>query len=183
MNYVQPIKSKAKIDEIESILEAWHRKYRIMFLMGIYSGLRISDILPLKVKDVYGKDHIDIREKKTRKAKRFRINRNLAEALSRYCIGRPEDSYLIPSGGRAHKSLGSRRAYDVIKEAGEKAGMESLGTHSMRKTFGFHYYQQTGDIVTLQKIFNHATTQITLRYIGIDQEAIDDSMYSFSFRN
>lgn len=182
VNYVQPIKSEAKLKEIERVLGEWAEKYRIMFLIGIYSGLRISDILPLKVKDVYGRSHIDIREKKTRKAKRFRINRILAKELDRYCVGKAESEHLIPSGHGINQPLGARRAYDVIRDAGAKAAVGNLGTHSMRKTFGYHYYQQTGDIVTLQKIFNHASPQITLRYIGIEQDAIDDAVFNFRYK-
>ena len=48
----------------------------------------------------------------------------------------------------------------------------------MRKTFGYHHYQKFKDIAMLQKIFNHSTPQVTLRYIGIDQDQID---YSYNY--
>ena len=48
-----------------------------------------------------------------------------------------------------------------------------IGTHTLRKTFGYHCYQKYDDVVLLQKIFNHSSPQITLRYIGIEQEDID----------
>lgn len=182
MNKVQPIKLKAKIDEVEQILGAWDEKYRIMFLMGIYSGLRISDILQLKVKDVYGRDHIDIREKKTKKAKRFRINSILAKELNRYCAGKSPEDYLIKSRQGKNKPIVRRRAYEVINRAGRLAGLESVGTHTMRKTFGYHYYKQTGDVVTLQKLLNHSTPRVTLVYIGIEQDAIDDAVFNFSYK-
>lgn len=181
MNKVQPIKLKAKIDEVERILGAQDEKYRIMFLIGIYSGLRISDILQLKVKDVYGRDHIDIREKKTGKAKRFRINKNLAKELNRYCSGRNPEDYLVKSRQGKNQPIVSRRAYEVIRNAGRQAGLESVGTHTMRKTFGYHYYKQTGDVVTLQKLLNHSTPRVTLVYIGIEQDAIDDAVFNFDY--
>lgn len=183
MNYVQPIKTKAKIDEIENILKDWNEKYRIMYLVGIYTGLRISDILALQVKDIYGKDHVDIREKKTRKAKRFKINRILAKEISKFCSGRAEDEFLIQSRQGQNQAIVSRRAYEVIKKAGQLAGVDNLGTHSMRKTFGYHYYKQTGDIVTLQKIFNHAAPAVTMLYIGIVQDSIDNAVYNFEFKS
>lgn len=58
-------------------------------------------------------------------------------------------------------------------------GSISIGTHSMRKTFGYHHYQQFRDIALLQKIFNHSSQLITLRYIGIDQEQIDYTYNNF----
>lgn len=183
MNKVQPITIKAKIDEIERILGEWDEKYRIMFLIGIYSGLRISDVLKLTVKDVYGKEHIDIRETKTGKAKRFSINVTLEDVLIKYCSGKGPDDSLVPSRQGRNKPISSRRAYTVIKTAALQAGIDKVGTHSMRKTFGYHYYKQTGDIVTLQKIFNHSTANTTKAYIGIDQESVDVAMRTFKYKN
>ena len=69
---------------------------------------------------------------------------------------------------------------DIIREACKKAGLqERIGTHTMRKTFGYHHYQQFKDVVLLQKIFNHSSPQITLRYIGIEQDQIDYSYNNF----
>ena len=49
----------------------------------------------------------------------------------------------------------------------------------MRKTFGYHHYKQYKDVVILQKIFNHSSQSITLRYIGIEQDDIDMSYQNF----
>ena len=71
-------------------------------------------------------------------------------------------------------------AYYLIREACQKVGLqERIGTHTMRKTFGYHHYQQFKDVVLLQKIFNHSSPQITLRYIGIEQDQIDYSYNNF----
>ena len=71
-------------------------------------------------------------------------------------------------------------SYYIIRTACEKAGLEErVGTHTMRKTFGYHHYQQFKDVVLLQKIFNHSSPQITLRYIGVEQDEIDDSYKNF----
>ena len=71
-------------------------------------------------------------------------------------------------------------AYNLVRNACKIAGLEEkIGTHSMRKSFGYHHYQQFKDVIILQKIFNHSSQQITLRYIGIDQDAIDYSYNNF----
>lgn len=49
----------------------------------------------------------------------------------------------------------------------------------MRKTFGYHYYQRTKDVATLQEICNHSSPKITKRYIGIRQDEIDESLNDF----
>ena len=53
------------------------------------------------------------------------------------------------------------------------------GTHTMRKTFGYHHYKKFKDIAMLQKIFNHCSPEVTLRYIGIEQEQIEESYTQF----
>ena len=55
LNYVQPIRDKKKIQTMKTILKAKDEKYYIMFLIGINVGLRVSDILTLKVSDVLDK--------------------------------------------------------------------------------------------------------------------------------
>lgn len=59
--------------------------------------------------------------------------------------------------------------------------MENIGTHTMRKTFGYHFYQKTKDAAMLMKIFNHSNIYITLRYIGMEQDYIDEVMLSISY--
>ena len=59
MNTVQPIRDLTKIKKIESILKKQNYRNYILFRLGIYSGLRISDILKLKVKDVRNQDYFN----------------------------------------------------------------------------------------------------------------------------
>ena len=71
-------------------------------------------------------------------------------------------------------------AYYILKEAAKSLHLqEKVGTHTMRKTLGYHHYKKFKDVAMLQKIFNHSTPQITLRYIGIEQDQIDDSYNNF----
>ena len=73
------------------------------------------------------------------------------------------------------------QAYRIICSACSSAGLLfNIGTHTLRKTFGYHFYKEKKDIVILQKIFNHSAPDITLRYIGINQDIIDSTLMSFS---
>ena len=72
------------------------------------------------------------------------------------------------------------QCYRIINDFCRKAGIDyNIGTHTLRKTFGYHHYRKFKDIVVLQKIFNHYSPQVTLRYIGIDQDIIDNSYNNF----
>ena len=71
-------------------------------------------------------------------------------------------------------------AYSILKTACQAVGLqEKIGTHTMRKTFGYHHYNKFKDVAMLQKIFNHSNPNITLRYIGIEQDQIDESYNNF----
>ena len=134
--------------------------------------------MSLNVGDVRNKTHIQIIEKKTGKFKKFPINDRLKPMIEDFVKGRRNAEPLFLSYWR-HR-LDRVTAYYLIRDACEKAGLqERIGTHSMRKTFGYHHYQQFKDVVILQKIFNHSSPQITLRYIGIEQDQIDYSYSNF----
>ena len=97
MNYVEPIRDSDKIRELANYLRNYSERNYIMFLIGVNSGLRISDILRLRVRDVKGKDYISLREKKTKKQRIFPITPMLKKELKKYYEGKHEDEFLIKS--------------------------------------------------------------------------------------
>jgi len=180
MNKVEPIRDKAKIAELKKILREQSYRNYILFVLGINTGLRISDMLKLKVKDVRGKTHIVLKEQKTSKNKRFLINANLRQELKDYIKGMEAEEHLFQSRIGKNKPLTRFQAYRIFSEAGRKAGLESIACHSTRKTFGYHHYQKNKDVALLQKLFNHSSPSITLDYIGITQDIMDQSIEKFS---
>ncbi len=179
MNYVEPIRDSEKVKLVSTYLKETNKRNYMMFMIGIYSGLRISDILSLRVCDVKNKSSINIREKKTKKQKVFEINPILKREIKWYCEGKSLNEYLIKSRECKNKPLSRGMAYRIMKDVGELFGISDLGTHTMRKTFGYHHYKQYKDVVMLQNIFNHASPTITLRYIGYEQENINKSIKNF----
>ncbi|EJE7236592.1 tyrosine-type recombinase/integrase [Clostridium botulinum] len=180
MNYVEPIRDTQKVRDIQEWLKRTNERNYILFITGVYTGLRISDILKLKVKDVKDKRFIYLREKKTSKQNIIEINKLLEKEYKWYCLNKELDEYLIKSREGVNKSLSRVRAYEIIKNVGKDFGVSNLGTHTLRKTFGYHYYKQTKDVATLMKIFNHSDPSITLRYIGIIQDEINRARRNFT---
>lgn len=84
MNIVEPIRSKKELKDVEKILKEQNCRNLLLFVLGTNSGLRISDILSLNVKDVQDKDYIEIVEKKTNKQKKFPINTRLKSMFKRF---------------------------------------------------------------------------------------------------
>lgn len=178
MNFVQPIRDLEIVKAVADHLKGINERNYIMFLLGIYSGLRISDILKLRVKDVQG-EYINIMEKKTGKCRRFKINSVLKKEVLEYVLDKEQDDYLIQSRNGRNKPICRVRAYQILKDVALEFNIDSFGTHSLRKTFGYQYYTQSnGDIATLQKIYNHSDPSYTLRYIGIVQDTIDSAIES-----
>ena len=176
----EPIKDLKQLEKMKEELKKVKNGeiFYLVFEFGLNSGLRISDILRLKVNQVLD-DYISIREQKTGKLKKFPVNKELRKAINEYLNERELNlnDFLFKSvrnylDVNIHRSQVGR----IFKKAAKNAGITShVSTHTMRKTFGYHYYKQTKDIVLLQKIFNHSSTHITLRYIGMDQEEIDNA--------
>ena len=180
MQFVEPIRDKKKIELVKVILKKSGVRNYLLFLLGINSGLRISDILKLKVRDVQNVEYIEIKEQKTQKYKKFPVNYAYKRLLSNYTKSKFPDEWLFKSK-KGDRPITRVQAYRIISRACEKAGITTkIGTHTLRKTFGYHFYQEKKDIALLQTIFNHSTPTVTLRYIGINQDMIDSNLKSFS---
>lgn len=182
MNTVEPIRDMNLVLDIADYLKAQRYRDYMLFIFGIYSGLRISDILPFRVRDLRDKDYIMIRETKTNKEKRFPINDELKPILREYIRDKKDYEYLFQSKQGKNKPITRQQAYNILKGAANAFGMDAIGTHTLRKTFGYHMYQQTKDAVTIKEILNHSDISITLRYIGINQDIKDQTMKKLSFK-
>jgi len=173
MNIVNPIKN---VKDVNKMKKALHGRDLLLFIFGINSSLRISDILALKVGDVRGKSSLILTEKKTRKRKEFRFNQSIMQALKELVPTDAKNSdWLFPSKRNATKPLDRTQAWRNLNAAAERAGIDvKVGTHTLRKTWAFHRYNAGADLSQLMKALNHSSQRETLRYIGIEQEEIDD---------
>lgn len=180
MEFVQPIRNLKQIETIKKLLKSQNLRDYCLFVLGINSGLRISDLLKLKISDVIEKnkvkDRIRLREIKTGKYKDFPLSDNTKSAIKEYLKTRDykENEPLFLS--RKNKGFLMRnQAYKIINDVAKSVGIkEKIGTHTLRKTFGYHAYNNGYDIALIQKLFNHSSPSVTLRYIGITQDEMDD---------
>ena len=119
MNVVQPIK---KIEDIQKIKKHLAKKPRdvLLFSFGINTGLRISDILSLDVGNVKGRDHIEIREKKTNKYKKFPLNRFLKEEIDLFVECLPGEQPLFYT--QKHCRLDRTLAHRILKRLHKPLG-------------------------------------------------------------
>lgn len=186
-----PLRTKKEINAMRDVLKLQgddlmttgrisHRNL-MLFNFGCATGLRVSDIVKLKVRDIKGKENLAIREKKTGKISRAFINSSLTKELNAYIkfMKLGKNDYLFPSGKHGYH-LSTTQVYRFLKQAGHMIGRDDITTHTMRRTFGYQFYKQTHDIAMLQKILNHSSPAITRRYIGIEQEEINNALRNFN---
>jgi len=180
---VELIRNKAKIKQMYHYLAGKEAKYGLLFKFGLNTGLRISDILPIKLNDVCCengefRDYLIINEKKTGKEKKIKLNSSLRKAIGAYIKSEnlTPNSYLFWS--KKGKHIGRIQAYRILKEAADIIGIENFGTHSLRKTWGYWTYKASRyNIGLIMDTFNHSSQSITLRYIGVSQDQKDE-LYS-----
>jgi len=112
---------------------------------------------------------------------RVAINDNLKEALDEYLKNKCDYEYILKSREGDNRPISNNQAYNILSEAAEALGIDNIGTHSMRKTFGYHLYQKTKDIVLVKELLSHSDIEITKRYIGLVQRSKDVAVNDLSF--
>ena len=160
MNWVAPIKEDETLENFKKALRKNDDKYYIMFEIGVGTGLQLQDILKFKVKDIAGKSSITVSIGTKNIKRTFNIPEDVQKIITEYTANKKPDDYLIT------QPLSREQAYRIFKAAGKSIGIGSIGAQTMRKTFAWRYYKETGDIYYLQNLFNHASPSITYRYIG-----------------
>lgn len=178
MNTVEPIRKKS---DIERMKKALHGRDLLLFIVGINSTLRISDILALKVGDVRGREAVTLREKKTGKAKHLPWNQSVKKAVKTLVpANAADDDWLFPSR-KGDKAISRVQAYRILNDAAERAGLDiQIGTHTLRKTMAYHAYKNGTDISLLMNVLNHSSQRETLRYIGITQDNVNNVFESIN---
>lgn len=198
LEFVHPIRDSEQVHEIEKRLEerkgtekGW-RQY-MLFELGIYTGLRISDLARLKVDDVRGRDVLTMREKKTKKQTSLPLSKKVQRIIRNELKGLPGDQYIFLSPHRTKptrkhperragmtRPIGRKTAYNYVNDIADEIGISfQIGCHTLRKTFGYHFYKKTGKIGLLTIWFNHSSEEVTKRYIGINLDELAGYVKNF----
>ncbi|MBU3157589.1 tyrosine-type recombinase/integrase [Clostridium estertheticum] len=194
MKTVEPIRDLRTIRSMRAYLRDQSLRNELLFILGINVGLRISDILKLTFDDVLNfktmsaKEYVIITEKKTSKTKKFYIGTIVSKLIEGYAATLKEvlpDMYVFCSKKSENKPISRQHAWYILNNAAEMIGIVErdytgkiisgeIGTHTMRKTFGYHAYTNGTTIELLMDIFNHSSKTQTLRYIGITEDQKKD---------
>ena len=158
------------------------KKFALLISIGIYSGLRISDILTLRWADVIEKDVIELYEKKTNKYRKIKINNSLREIIERLKPGNISTDDLIFLNRFNKSAFSCQYVNRRLKEIAEKYKItktpENIKSHSFRKSFGRRVFENNDNseksLIFLSEMFNHSNIKTTKIYLGIREKEIFD---------
>lgn len=184
MKFVEPIKTKKTVDNFKQYFRQKNQhKQLLLFAIGINTSLRISDILQLKWNQILSAGKLvpefTVKEQKTGKTKRIKVNSGLASAVKEYM-----KHYNSPKGyvfsSNSHHTKGKpwtrQYAWKMLKAAAKAVNFDgNMGTHSLRKTFGYHAYRSGASLDTLMVLFNHSSPRITALYLGFTWEKVSEA--------
>ena len=162
-------------------------KMSLLIALGCFTGLRISDILALRWKQILHVSEFTIIEKKTGKLRTLRLNPQLQRHITECYehINPTRAPILISQKGTVFTI---QRINVMLKEIKKKYRLHvgNFSCHSLRKTFGRQVYNMNNEnselaLVKLMELFNHSSVSITKRYLGLRQEEILETYDCLSF--
>ena len=175
-------------DDFESLISKLERdeqyKFCLLIAIGVFTGLRISDLLQLKFSQFEkGNEVLMITEQKTKKYRRIKINSDLRELVGRLRekMGIKESDILIFQNRFGTKAIDKSYVNVKLKEIVKKYGFTidgNISSHLFRKTLGNRVLKLNNysneSVILLMELFNHSSPAITKKYLGIREKEIHD---------
>lgn len=186
MREVEAVKTSEQRQQVEAHLAAQDAIYLDIWKVGVNTALRISDLLSLSMKDVQtldaDKPTLNIIEQKTGKHRKIVVNQTALAVMQRRQSEHPKHKWLFQTAAvnrnrrKPPKPINRRSVSRVFEKVGQKVAPKvALGTHSMRKTRGYAMHKAGRSIESIAKVLNHSSPAVTMRYIGLVQQDIDES--------
>ncbi|MFN7249371.1 MAG: tyrosine-type recombinase/integrase [Anaerobacillus sp.] len=175
MEFVEAIKDRQKISEIKNVLFDRSKRDYLLFTLGINTGLKISDLLNIKKHQIVDKEGAikEFLQLKDKQIYSVYLNNQVKKSVEVYMATVPSlscDDYIFKSK-KGNFPITRQQAYRIINSVAKEVGIESkIGTHTLRKTFGYHAYSGGVAVSLLQKIFHHSSRGETMKYIGIKKD-------------
>lgn len=183
MAATEPIRSKQELKKLANyFLDKGQLRNYTMVIMGVYTVLRISDLLRLKWSDIYDEEkqrfysHISITEKKTGKSRTIALNKQVLGALRLYLPYRRSE-FIFANNRKDAKAISRVQAWRIVHTAVTEMGIAGkIACHSLRKTWGYHAWNDKNiSPVIIMAIYNHSDFKVTMRYLGVEQDDLDNA--------
>ena len=175
MEFVNPIRDLETIQAMKEELRKHSVRDLLLFVLGINTGISLIDLLNLTVEDVWDgekpKQFLYVKNERTGEDQAHYLNCNIGEILREYLsmIDWQPGDYLFKSK-KDCRPITRQQAYRIINRSAREVGIsEKIGTHTLRKTFGYHAYYKGVAISIIKSILHHHSTAETLKELGIDK--------------
>jgi len=170
-NSMEPIKDFELIGDIADFLlvdsKLHGERNRLLWIMGIYFGLRVERLLDIKVRDVRGKEYVYLREYKRKKERKLIVNDELMPILDDFIKDKADYEYLFASQ-KSSKPISRQQAWRILKKAAKTFDIDRMGTHTLRKTYGYIIWINSDkDPNAVRDALNLGDTRTALIYIGV----------------
>ncbi|MBI5971696.1 tyrosine-type recombinase/integrase [Staphylococcus caledonicus] len=171
MNQVEPIRNKDDVKKMYYILKDKSDRDYLFFKLAIHTGIRLVDLLNLKVRDIKVVEKGEIKSSWIQQCApsiKIKLPNDLRKEIHDY-IERNQltNDELLFQSIRTHRELSRQQAYRIIHHAAEELGLSHIGLTTLRKTFAYHAYKSGISIAIIQKYLGHQTTQETVKFIGL----------------
>ncbi len=169
-----PITDLKTQKKIEHYLSVTNQRNYILWLVGVNTGLRISDILNLKVGDIK-EDYIYVQEIKTKKIRQIKINNKLKIHLNDFISDKKSSDYLFTFKNKNTK-LSRSTIHVIMKGIQKNLNIDvNMSTHTMRKTYAYNIFTLSNkDITKVSQALRHKNVSSTLTYVTLDDRIIDN---------
>lgn len=154
---------------------------KLLFVMGVNSGLRVQDLLALRVAAVRGLklgDRVPVRELKTGKPNVLIANKEIVTALEEYfaAVNPDDEHFLFKSRKTANSPLTTLTVTKKVKAWAAALNLKgNFGAHTLRKTWTYHQRREFGvSWEVLAKRLNHSSPSVTRRYLGVQDEEVEE---------
>ncbi len=159
-------------DEVKRLLGAAKtKKSRLMMMLLYSSGIRLSECLNMRQKDLEIDERIGwVRKGKGGKDRMIILSNSLIEALKGRVEGE-NDSYLFT--GKSGQPLSARNVQKIVERTSKKAGIKKRVTpHTLRHSFATHLLESGTDIRKIQELLGHSNLQTTQIYTKVSTEEL-----------
>jgi len=174
-------------DDFKSLIGKLERdgeyKFCLLITIGVFTGLRISDLLKLRFNQFENSDILTIQEQKTRKTRRIKINPDLKEIIQRVkgrMVVTNTDQYIFVNK-YGTKPIDKSYVNVKLKELLKQYNIVLEGnasSHLFRKTLGNRVLRLNNysneSVILLMELFGHSSPSITKKYLGIREREIHD---------
>lgn len=148
------------------------RNYLLMLLF-LDSGIRLSELINLKIKDVDWERYTLKILGKGNKEREVPFGMRAAKGLIKFIKWRgnvqPTDFVFADRNGQRMKM---RRVAKIVEDCGKKAGVEGVHCHKFRHTFALSWIKYGGDTFSLQRILGHTTLDMVRNYVNLAGEDV-----------